>query len=61
MFVTKCVTKWYISKDTIQYKIFYSLEPSGEVWENLKTGGYGIVTVPSTRCLQMFSTKTSNS
>ncbi len=30
--------------NTIQYKIFYSLETSGEVWENLKTGGYGIVT-----------------
>ncbi len=28
----------------IQYKICYSQETSGEVWENLKTGGHRIVT-----------------
>ncbi len=33
----------------IQYKKKKSLETSGEVWENLKTGGYGIVTFLSTR------------
>ncbi len=32
-----------------KYKIVYSLQTSGEVWENLKTGGYGIFTFPSTR------------